>query len=65
MFGGMTLDELADFMKRLGITSALNLDGGTSSSLYAQGKAVYGKRDDFSQPIKRAVKSMLVLMLNR
>jgi hypothetical protein len=43
----------------------LRSHGGTSSSLYAQGKAVYGKRDDFSQPTKRAVKSMLVLMLNR
>jgi exopolysaccharide biosynthesis protein len=64
MFGGMTLDELANFMKRLGITSALNLDGGTSSSLYAQGKAVHGKWDESSQPIKRAVKSILGLMLN-
>lgn len=59
---GMTLDDLADFMKRLGVTSALNLDGGTSSSLYAQGKAVYGKRDESGQPIQRAVKSMLLLM---
>ncbi|WP_404786697.1 phosphodiester glycosidase family protein [Altericista sp. CCNU0014] len=59
---GMTLDELADFMKRLGVTSALNLDGGTSSSLYAQGKAAYGKRDETGQPIERAVKSVLLLM---
>jgi hypothetical protein len=59
---GMTLDELADFMKRLGVTSAVNLDGGTSSSLYAQGKAVYGKRDESGQPIKRGVKSALLLI---
>jgi exopolysaccharide biosynthesis protein len=59
---GMTLDELTDVMKRLGVTSALNLDGGTSSSLYTQGEAVYGKRDESGQPIKRAVKSMLLLM---
>ncbi len=58
---GMTLDELADLMKGLGVTSALNLDGGTSSSLYAQGGAVYGKRDEAGQPMKRAVKSMLLL----
>ncbi len=59
---GMTLDELADLMKQLGVTSALNLDGGTSSSLYAQGEAVYGKWDDSGQPMKRAVKSLLLLL---
>jgi hypothetical protein len=59
---GMTLDELAGFMKRLGVTSALNLDGGTSSSLYVQDKAIYGKRDEVGQPIKRAVKSVLLLL---
>jgi Phosphodiester glycosidase len=59
---GMTLDELANFMKRLGVTSALNLDGGTSSSLYAQGKTINGKRDESGQPIKRAVKSALLLI---
>jgi uncharacterized protein YigE (DUF2233 family) len=58
---GMTLDELADFMKRLGVTSALNLDGGTSSSLYTRSEAVYGKRDEAGQPIRRAVKSLLLL----
>jgi exopolysaccharide biosynthesis protein len=59
---GMTLNELADFMKRLGVTSALNLDGGTSSSLYVRDKALYGKRDEAGQPIKRAVKSALLLL---
>jgi Phosphodiester glycosidase len=62
---GMTLDELTGLMKRLGVTSALNLDGGTSSSLYAQGKAVYGKQDESGQPMKRAVKSLLLLDLIR
>jgi Phosphodiester glycosidase len=59
---GMTLDELADFMKLLGVKAALNLDGGTSSSLYAQGKTVYGKQDEAGQPIKRAVKSALLVL---
>jgi hypothetical protein len=59
---GMTLDELATFMKRIGVTSALNLDGGTSSSLYVQDKAIYGKRDEAGQPIKRAIKSALLLL---
>jgi exopolysaccharide biosynthesis protein len=59
---GMTLDELAAFMKRLGVTSVLNLDGGTSSSLYVQDKGIYGKRGGAGQPIKRAVKSALLLL---
>jgi exopolysaccharide biosynthesis protein len=59
---GMTLDELAGFMKRLGVTSALNLDGGTSSSLYVRNKTIYGKRDEAGQSIKRAVKSALLLL---
>lgn len=59
---GMTLDELANFMNGLGVKSALNLDGGTSSSLYAQDKAVYGKQDEAGQPIKRPVKSTLLLL---
>lgn len=32
--GGMTLAELADFMATLDVQKALNLDGGSSSSLY-------------------------------
>jgi Phosphodiester glycosidase len=59
---GMTLDELAGLMKQLGVESALNLDGGTSSSLYAQGEAVYSKQNGAGQPMKRAVKSLLLLM---
>jgi Phosphodiester glycosidase len=59
---GMTLDELANFMKGLGVRSALNLDGGTSSSLYAQDKAIYGKQDEAGQVIKRPVKSALLLL---
>jgi Phosphodiester glycosidase len=59
--GGMTLAGLADFMKNLGVQSALNLDGGTSSSFSYQGKTIYGKRNETDQPIKRAVKSALVL----
>jgi exopolysaccharide biosynthesis protein len=59
---GMTLDELAGFMKRLGVRSALNLDGGTSSSLYVESRAIYGRHDEAGQPIKRAVKSALLLL---
>lgn len=34
---GATLDELADIMKRLGCTDAMNMDGGGSSSINIQG----------------------------
>ena len=37
---GMTLSELARFMKKLGCVHALNMDGGISSSLYFQGKLI-------------------------
>jgi len=49
---GITLEELADLMRRLGCASALNLDGGSSTTLYvrlaengkkAEGKSVCGK----------------------
>lgn len=58
---GMTLAELADFMKTQGVQTALNLDGGTSTSLFYKGQAIYGKRDESGQPMTRAVKSTLVL----
>ncbi len=58
---GLRLDELANFLRSQGATQALNLDGGSSSSLYFQGKTYYGKRDADDQPIQRPVKSVLIL----
>ncbi|MGB3208563.1 MAG: phosphodiester glycosidase family protein, partial [Crinalium sp.] len=40
---GMSLAELATFMKSLGVKKAMNLDGGSSSSFYLRGKTFYGK----------------------
>lgn len=60
----MSLPELANFMKSLGVKEALNLDGGSSSSLYYQGKTFYGKVDLEGKTIKRPVKSVLVLIDN-
>jgi exopolysaccharide biosynthesis protein len=62
---GMTLAEVAHFLRDLGAVKALNLDGGTSSSLYYQGKALYGKRDDSARVIPRSVKSALLLLPTR
>ncbi|BAY13056.1 phosphodiester glycosidase family protein [Calothrix sp. NIES-2098] len=61
---GMTLPELADFMKTIGAKKAMNLDGGSSSSFYYNGKTVYGKLNIVRKPIKRQVKSVLLIQEN-
>jgi Phosphodiester glycosidase len=58
---GMSLFELANFLKNLGVEKALNLDGGSSSSLYYEGQSFYGKFDADGKPIQRSVKSFLIL----
>jgi len=57
---GMTVQELTDFMKTLGVEQAMNLDGGSSSSLYYQGKTINGKVKD-GKPIQRSIKSALLI----
>ncbi len=61
---GVSLPALADFMKTLGADKAMNLDGGSSSSLYYNGKTFYGKVDLEGNPIKRPVKSVLLVQEN-
>ncbi|MEO0373426.1 MAG: phosphodiester glycosidase family protein [Cyanobacteria bacterium P01_A01_bin.17] len=61
---GMSFDELSAFMKQLGVTQAINLDGGTSSSLFYQNKVYTGKSDSSGEPILRPVKSVLMLQDN-
>ena len=58
---GMTLQELAAFMQTLNVEQAMNLDGGSSSALYYQGKTVYGKLDASGKSIARPVKSVLLV----
>ncbi|MDX2096337.1 MAG: phosphodiester glycosidase family protein [Leptolyngbyaceae cyanobacterium bins.59] len=58
---GMSLPELAEFMKTLGVDQAMNLDGGSSTSFYYQGKSFYGKLDETGTFIQRPVKSALIL----
>jgi hypothetical protein len=58
---GMSLFELADFLKNLGVEKALNLDGGSSSSLHYQGHSFYGKIDTDGKAVRRPVKSFLIL----
>ena len=68
--GGMTLAELAEFMATLGVQQALNLDGGSSSSLHAGWSALgshgdaqtyYGRLDKSGQNIQRPIKSVLLV----
>jgi hypothetical protein len=56
---GMSFSEMATFMKNLGVEKAMNLDGGSSASLYYQGKTFYGKVDKEGNLVKRPVKSVL------
>ena len=61
---GMSLQALAEFMKTLGVEKAVNLDGGSSSSLYYNGKTFYGKVGKAGSLVKRPVKSVLLVQEN-
>ncbi len=58
---GMSLPALAEFMKTLGVEQAMNLDGGSSSALYYRGKSFYGKVDAKGNPVRRKIKSVLLV----
>jgi hypothetical protein len=58
---GLSLPELADFMRSQGVQEALNLDGGSSSGMYYQGKIFLGKITAKGEPVMRSVKSVLLL----
>ena len=58
---GLSLPELADFMRSQGIQDALNLDGGSSSGMYYQGKIFLGKLTAKGEPVVRSIKSVLLL----
>jgi exopolysaccharide biosynthesis protein len=58
---GMTLAELAEFATSLGATKLLNLDGGSSSSLYHNGQTHLGRLDAEDNPFERPVKSVIVV----
>ncbi len=62
---GMTLAELTEFATSLGATQLLNLDGGSSSSLYYDGQTHLGRLDAEGQPIQRPVKSVIMITRNQ
>lgn len=58
---GLSLPELAEFMRTIGATAAMNLDGGSSSALFYQGQTHYGKVDADGNQVERPVKSALLV----
>lgn len=58
---GMTLVDLAEFAKTLEVKRMLNLDGGSSSSLYFNGEIYLGKLNGDGNPIERPVKSAIII----
>lgn len=58
---GISLSELSDFLTTLGVTKAMNLDGGSSAALYHQGNTYYGKVDREGNKVKRPIKSALLV----
>ena len=62
---GMSVQELAEFMKNLGVEKAMNLDGGSSASFYYKGESFYGKMNDQGSLVKRPVLSVLLIQENK
>ena len=58
---GITLPDFAAFLKTLGVEKAMNLDGGSSASLYYQGTTIYGRVDGEGNAIQRPIKSVLIV----
>jgi hypothetical protein len=59
---GMTLDEFAHYLTRLGCRDAMNLDGGGSATLWFQGAVRNHPCDGFERPIAN---SLAVVHTNR
>lgn len=61
---GLSLAQFADFCQSLGVKKALNLDGGSSTSLYWDNQTYYGQVSDQQERIIRPVKSVLLIVNN-
>ena len=55
LFGGMTIQELANFMLDLGCVDALNLDGGGSSTMVVEGKVVNEPCGIYAEAVSDAI----------
>ena len=52
---GMSFAELAAFMKRLGCTEAMNLDGGGSATFWLNGRIMNSPSDKHERPLANAL----------
>jgi len=52
---GMNLEELANLMKDLGCTDAMNLDGGGSSTFWLDGKVMNSPSDKHERTVANAL----------
>ncbi len=52
---GMTLTELAQYMKSLGCREAMNLDGGGSSTMWLNNRVVNSPADEEERPVANAL----------
>jgi len=58
---GLTLLQLAEFMKSLGVKTAYNLDGGGSSAIYFQGALLNKPTTDGKKIVERTVSDILYI----
>lgn len=58
---GLSLSELAEFMRSLGTVAAMNLDGGSSAAIHYNGQTAYGKVNEAGNLVIRPIKSMLMV----
>ena len=58
---GLSLLQLAEFLKTLGVTQAYNLDGGGSSTMYYNGRVVNNPTTNGSKISERAVSDVVYL----
>jgi exopolysaccharide biosynthesis protein len=56
---GLSLPDLANLMAERGVVQALNLDGGSSATLIANGTPHYGRLNQSGEWVQRPVKSIL------
>ena len=60
---GISLPQLAAEMSELGAVKAMNLDGGSSASIYYDGRTFFGRVDRDGSEIRRPIKSVLQVFL--
>ena len=58
---GLSLLQLAEFMKELGVTTAYNLDGGGSSTMYFNGEVINNPTTNGRSIVERSVSDIVYI----